>query len=167
VAGLCAALLDSNGLQDLSRGEKRVKRGEKRSSVADDREVANSTRTTPGSVRVVTRKPLSRNTWSIRWFCGSTSALSTATPAWVGRIDELAEQDGAEPVVLHGVGDREGDLGALGPVGFPFPAGVGDHPTVGAGGDQAVAVLVDLGGPADRAVEVGEAAEEPQHDRLR
>jgi hypothetical protein len=59
---LCAALLDSNGLQDLFRGEKRVKRGEKRSSIADDREVANSTRTTPGSVRVVTGMPLSRNT---------------------------------------------------------------------------------------------------------
>jgi hypothetical protein len=44
----------------------------------------------------------------------------------------------------------------------------GDHPTVGAGGDQAVAVLVvDVGGPADRAVEVGEAAEEPQRDRPR
>jgi hypothetical protein len=79
----------------------------------------------------------------------------------------LAEQDGAEPVVLHGVGDREGDLGAFGPVGVAFPAGVGDHAAVGAGGDQAVAVLVDFGGPADGAVEVGEAAEQPQHDRLR
>jgi hypothetical protein len=25
----------------------------------------------------------------------------------IGRLDELAEQDGAEPVVLHGVGDCE------------------------------------------------------------
>jgi hypothetical protein len=79
----------------------------------------------------------------------------------------LAEQDGAEPVVLHGVGDGEGDLGALGAVGFAFPAGVGDHAAVGAGGDQAVVVLVDFGGPADGAVEVGEAAEEPQRDRPR
>jgi hypothetical protein len=69
--------------------------------------------------------------------------------------------------VLHGVGDRKGHLGALGPVEFPFPAGVGDHPTVFAGGDQAVAVLVDFGGPADRAVEIGEASEESQRDRLR
>jgi hypothetical protein len=34
--------------------------------------------------------------------------------------------------VLHGVGDRKGDLGALGAVGFAFPAGVGDHVAVGA-----------------------------------
>jgi phosphoserine phosphatase len=33
----------------------------------------------------------------------------------------LAEQDGAEPVVLHSVGDGEGDLSALGVVGFAFP----------------------------------------------
>jgi hypothetical protein len=85
----------------------------------------------------------------------------------VGRLDEVAEQDGTEPVVLHGVGD--GDLGALGAVGVAFLAGVGDHVAVGAaGGDQAVAVLVvDVGGPADGAVEVREAAEEPQRDRLR
>jgi hypothetical protein len=44
---------------------------------------------------------------------------------------------------------------------------VGDHAAVGAGGDQAVVVLVDFGGPADGAVEVGEAAEEPQRDRPR
>jgi hypothetical protein len=45
--------------------------------------------------------------------------------------------------VLHGVGDGEGDIGALGPVGFALPAGVGDHAAVGADdGDQAVALLV-------------------------
>ena len=41
----------------------------------------------------------------------------------IGRLDELGEQDGAEPVVLHGVGDGEGDLGTLGAVGFTLPAG--------------------------------------------
>jgi hypothetical protein len=37
----------------------------------------------------------------------------------------LAEQDGAEPVVLGGIGDGEGDLGAFGVVGVAFPAAWG------------------------------------------
>jgi hypothetical protein len=85
-------------------------------------------------VWVVTGKPLSRNTWSIRWFWGSTSALSTATPAWSAAWVSLPSRMVPRPVVLHGVGDREGDLGAFGVVGFAFPAGVGDHAAVGVGG---------------------------------
>jgi hypothetical protein len=36
----------------------------------------------PGSVWVVTGMPLSPSRWSMCWFWGSTSAFSTATPAW-------------------------------------------------------------------------------------
>jgi hypothetical protein len=86
----------------------------------------------------------------------------------VGDLGELAEQDRAQPPALHGVGDRQGDLGPVLAVRVPLPAGVGQHPAVAGGRDQAVAPLVvDLGGPADGAVEVGEAGEEPQPSRLR
>jgi hypothetical protein len=42
-------------------------------------------------------------------------------------------------VALHPIGDREGDLGPVGPVRLAFPAGVADDPAVVAvGGDQSV-----------------------------
>ena len=51
-----------------------------RSRASGDSEVGNSTSRTPGRVWVLTGKPLSRNTLTIWWFSGSTSASSTCTP---------------------------------------------------------------------------------------
>ena len=139
-----------------------------RSSPSGVSDVDTSTRTTPGTAWVLTGKPLSRNTLIILMVVGQDLGAEHPDAGLVGGLGELAEQDRAQPFALHGVGDRQGDLGPLGPVRVPLPAGVGQHPAVAAGRDQAVAPLVvDLGGPADGAVEVGEAGEEPQPSRLR
>jgi hypothetical protein len=82
----------------------------------------------------------------------------------IGRLRELAEQDGAEPLALYGIGDLQGNLRPLRTVGLAFPTGGGDHTAVGtAGGHQPIAtVVVDIGGPLHRFLQVGMAGEEPQ-----
>ncbi len=51
-----------------------------RSSASTVSSVGNSTTISPGSERICTGKPLSRNTSIIRWFSGRTRASNTATP---------------------------------------------------------------------------------------
>jgi hypothetical protein len=54
----------------------------------------------------------------------------------VGRLGELAEQDRAEPLALHGVGDLERHLGPVRMVELALEAGVADHSGLcTAGGD--------------------------------
>ena len=85
-------------------------------------------------------------------------------PELAGRLGDLAEQDRAQPLFLHGVGDLHGHLGPLRPVRLTLEADVADHPAVAAaGGHQPVAaVVVDLGRPLDGLVDVGRAGEVPQ-----
>jgi hypothetical protein len=95
---------------------------------------------------------------------GQHLGVEDLDPDLVGGLGELAEQDRAQPLALHGVGDLQAHLGPLGMAGLTLEAGVADHPAVAAGHrDQAVpVVVVDLGGPPDGLVQVGVAGEEAQ-----
>ena len=59
-----------------------------------------------------TGKPESWNTWSMRWFSGSTVAVKVSMPGRRRGVREVREQDGRDAVALPGIGDREGDLRA-------------------------------------------------------
>ena len=83
-----------------------------------------------------------------------------------GDLGEVGDQDRGQPAALHLVGDREGDLGAVGPL--ELEDRVGDDALLGAGGDdQAVALgPVALRGHRGRLVEVDPEREEPQPARV-
>ena len=135
-----------------------------RSRASGDSEVGNSIRITPGMVWVLTGKAAVAEHLDHLVVLGQHLGIEHLDADLVGRLGELAEQDRAEPIALHGVGDLQGHLRPLGMIGLALEAGVADHPAVGAGGgDQPVAaVVVDLGGPLDGLLQVGEAGEEAQ-----
>ena len=135
-----------------------------RSRASGDSEVGNSIRITPGMVWVLTGKAAVAEHLDHLVVLGQHLGIQHLDADLVGRLGELAEQDRAEPIALHGVGDLQGHLRPLGMIGLALEAGVADHSAVGAGGgDQPVAaVVVDLGGPLDGLLQVGEAGEEAQ-----
>jgi hypothetical protein len=107
----------------------------------------------------LTGKPQSRITPEHPVVLGQHLGIEDLDAHLVGGLGELAQQHRAQPLALHRVGDLQSDLGPLRPVGLTFPASMADYLTVATGGrhQPVAAVVVDLGGPLDGLVEVGDA----------